>query len=96
MEKEKHNKQSEFTMDNLITTVLDVFTAGTETTSMTLRYGLLLLLKHPEVTGMVTDDGQNAILGRNWQATLMTILLFTCLENVPEKLPSLVHPPTTG
>ncbi|GAB5578632.1 cytochrome P450 2C41-like isoform X2 [Prionailurus iriomotensis] len=50
IEKEKHNKQSEFTMDNLIFTVWDVISAGTETTSTTLRYGLLLLLKHPEVT----------------------------------------------
>ena len=53
-------------MDNLITTVWDVFSAGTETTSLTLRYGLLLLLKHPEVTGRITDNGQDEILGRNW------------------------------
>ena len=53
-------------MDNLITTVWDVFSAGTETTSLTLGYGLLLLLKHPEVTGRITDDGQDEILGRNW------------------------------
>ena len=80
-------------MDNLITTLWDVLTAGIETTSLTLRYGLLLLLKHPEVTGSITDDGQDEILVRNWQATLMTFLLFICLEDVQEKLLSLVHIP---
>lgn len=79
-------------MDNLITTIWDVLTAGIETTSLTLRYGLLLLLKHPEVTGSITDYGQDQILVRNWQA-LMTFLLFICLEDVQEKLPSLVHLP---
>ncbi|XP_027816470.1 cytochrome P450 2C21-like [Ovis aries] len=88
MEKEKHNKQSEFTMDNLITSLWDLLTAGIETTSITLRYGLLLLLKHPEVTGSITDDGQDETPVRNWQATLMTFLLFICLEDVQEKLPS--------
>ncbi|XP_061019099.1 cytochrome P450 2C21-like isoform X3 [Dama dama] len=61
---EKHNKQSEFTMDNLITTLWDVFTAGIETTSITLRYGLLLLLKHPEVTAKVQEE-INRVVGRN-------------------------------
>jgi cytochrome P450 len=79
-------------MDNLITTVWDVFTAGIETTSISLKYGLLLLLKHPEVTCSITDYGQDQILVRNWQA-LMTFLLFICLEDVQEKLPSLVHLP---
>ena len=78
-------------MDNLITTLWDVLTAGIETTSITLEYGLLLLLKYPEVTGNITDDGQDEIPVRNWQATLMTFLLFICLEDVLEKLPSLVH-----
>uniref|UniRef100_A0A8C9LXX4 Cytochrome P450 n=1 Tax=Piliocolobus tephrosceles TaxID=591936 RepID=A0A8C9LXX4_9PRIM len=57
MEKERPNKHSEFTMDNLIATIWDLLTAGTETTSTTMRYGLLLLLKHPEISGMITDDG---------------------------------------
>ncbi|KAL4698609.1 hypothetical protein H8959_011266 [Pygathrix nigripes] len=65
MEKERHNKHSEFTMDNLIATIWDLLTAGTETTSTTMRYGLLLLLKHPEISGMITDDGQDQILDRN-------------------------------
>nr|XP_003409269.2 cytochrome P450 2C30-like isoform X2 [Loxodonta africana] len=61
---EKHSKQSEFTMDNLVTTVWDLFTAGTETTSTTIRYGLLLLLKHPEVTAKVREE-IDLVVGRH-------------------------------
>ncbi|XP_040479703.1 cytochrome P450 2C21-like [Ursus maritimus] len=64
IEKEKHNKQSEFTMDNLVVTIWDVFSAGTETTSTTLRYGLLLLLKYPEVTAKAQEE-IHRVVGRH-------------------------------
>ncbi|XP_062070427.1 cytochrome P450 2C20-like isoform X2 [Lepus europaeus] len=61
---EKHNQQSEFTLESLKFIASDLFSAGTETTSTTLRYGLLLLLKHPEVTARVQEEIE-CVIGRH-------------------------------
>ncbi|XP_003409026.2 cytochrome P450 2C23-like [Loxodonta africana] len=64
MEEEKNNPESEFDMENLVTCASNLFAAGTETLSNTLRFGLLLLMKHPEVEAKVHEE-IDSVIGRN-------------------------------
>ncbi|NXA60719.1 CP2H2 protein, partial [Mohoua ochrocephala] len=51
MEQEKGNDHSKFTVETLSRTTLDLFLAGTGTTSTTLRFAILILHKYPEIVG---------------------------------------------
>lgn len=53
---DKSDPHSEFNLKNLVLTTLNLFFAGTETVSSTLRYGFLLLMKYPEVEGKVHSE----------------------------------------
>ncbi|KAK2506505.1 LOW QUALITY PROTEIN: hypothetical protein MC885_002166, partial [Smutsia gigantea] len=56
MHQDKTNPHTEFNLKNLVLTTLNLFFAGTETVSSTLRYGMLLLMKHPDVEAKVHEE----------------------------------------
>ncbi|XP_038194955.2 cytochrome P450 2B1-like isoform X3 [Arvicola amphibius] len=56
MEKEKSNQHTEFHHQNLMISALSLFFAGTETSSTTLRYGFLFMLKYPHVAEKVQKE----------------------------------------
>ncbi|XP_069831989.1 cytochrome P450 2K6-like isoform X2 [Dendropsophus ebraccatus] len=58
---EKPNPELYFHNENLTSLVLDLFTAGMDTTATTLRWGLLIMMKYPDVQKNVQKEIEKVI-----------------------------------
>ncbi|XP_018425165.1 PREDICTED: cytochrome P450 2K1-like [Nanorana parkeri] len=56
MKQESGKPEKYFDDENLVYSVLDLFAAGTETTATTLRWGMLLMMKYPEIQKKVQEE----------------------------------------
>ncbi|KAJ1107398.1 hypothetical protein NDU88_004788, partial [Pleurodeles waltl] len=56
---EKENTSSVFTIMNLVMTVMDIILGAMETTTATTSYGLLALMKHPEIQAKLQEEIDN-------------------------------------
>nr|XP_057905483.1 cytochrome P450 2K1-like isoform X1 [Doryrhamphus excisus]XP_057905484.1 cytochrome P450 2K1-like isoform X1 [Doryrhamphus excisus]XP_057905485.1 cytochrome P450 2K1-like isoform X1 [Doryrhamphus excisus] len=58
------DEQNHFSEDNMVQVVLNLFAAGTDTTSTTLRWALLLMLKYPLIQDRVQEELSRVIGSR--------------------------------
>ncbi|XP_069823406.1 cytochrome P450 2D6-like [Dendropsophus ebraccatus] len=73
MEKAKGDNASSFNEGNLLITTYDLFGAGTETTSTTLRWGLLYMILYPDVQFKVQEE-IDQVIGRERKPTMGDVL----------------------
>ncbi|KAM4696323.1 cytochrome P450 2G1-like [Rhinophrynus dorsalis] len=64
MKQEKQNSFSGFDEPNLLMSILQLFFAGTETVSSTLRHGLLILVNHQQILAKVHEE-IDRVIGQN-------------------------------
>ncbi|XP_075430111.1 cytochrome P450 2D17-like isoform X2 [Ascaphus truei] len=73
MEKVTEDGDSSFNERNLLLSTYDLFTAGTETTSTTLRWALLFMLLYPEVQRKVHEE-IDRVIGRDRRPAMGDVL----------------------
>ncbi|CAJ0943297.1 unnamed protein product [Ranitomeya imitator] len=73
MEKAKGDKDSSFNEKSLVVTTIDLFTAGIETTTTTLRWALLFIILYPEVQQKIHKE-IDEVIGRNRKPTMADVL----------------------
>uniref|UniRef100_A0A8C6TPE1 Cytochrome P450 n=1 Tax=Neogobius melanostomus TaxID=47308 RepID=A0A8C6TPE1_9GOBI len=74
---ESGESDSMYNDDNLVASVTSLFSAGTETTSTTLRWGLLLMAKYPHIQDQVREEISRVIGARQVQTENRKDLPFT-------------------
>ncbi|XP_056379796.1 cytochrome P450 2D17-like isoform X3 [Hyla sarda] len=73
MEKVKDDSSSNINERNLLVTTFDLFSAGTETTSTTLRWALLYMILYPDVQSKVQKE-IDEVIGRERTPTMGDVL----------------------
>uniref|UniRef100_A0A8B9P606 Uncharacterized protein n=1 Tax=Apteryx owenii TaxID=8824 RepID=A0A8B9P606_APTOW len=63
IEQEKGNPRTVFTRENMMVTLFDMLAAGTESTSISIRYCLMVLLEHPAVAEKMQEEIER-VMGR--------------------------------
>uniref|UniRef100_A0A3Q1K2Y8 Uncharacterized protein n=2 Tax=Anabas testudineus TaxID=64144 RepID=A0A3Q1K2Y8_ANATE len=74
---ESGNPNNHFHSENLMITVLNLFAAGTESTTTTLRWGLLFMAKYPKIQDQVREELRRVIGSRQVQVEDRKNLPFT-------------------
>ncbi|XP_003971492.1 cytochrome P450 2K1-like [Takifugu rubripes] len=74
---EKSGTNVHFHDENLMSTVMNLFNAGTDTTATTLRWGLLLMAKYPLIQDQVQEELRRVIGSRQVQVEDRKSLPFT-------------------
>ncbi|XP_060722733.1 cytochrome P450 2J2-like [Tachysurus vachellii] len=69
VEKRKSDPQAGFNIDTLLVAMLDLFEAGTESSATTLRWGLLFMMKYPEIQKKVQAE-IDKVIGQSRQASM--------------------------
>ncbi|KAM9326424.1 cytochrome P450 2G1-like [Gastrophryne carolinensis] len=64
IKQQQEKEHSYYDMKNMMMTILNLFFAGTETVSTTLRHGLLLLMRYPEIQAKLHKE-IDSVIGNN-------------------------------
>uniref|UniRef100_A0A670XR29 unspecific monooxygenase n=1 Tax=Pseudonaja textilis TaxID=8673 RepID=A0A670XR29_PSETE len=95
MEQERQNSHSAFDHPNLVRSTLDLFTGGAQSTSLVLKYGLLVVMKYPKVHEIDSVIGPSqtpcmADLDKMPYTDAVIHEIHRCLALVPLNLPRTV------
>ncbi|XP_030627994.1 cytochrome P450 2J3 [Chanos chanos] len=69
MDKKESDPEAGFNIESLVVATLDMFEAGTETSATTIRWGLLFLMRYPDIQKKVQDE-IDKVIGQSRQPTL--------------------------